>query len=168
MTTGEAISTCEDEISKNYGITSCGYPQDYWAGAMKKCHDIGMHLPSLQTLANIAGSMYGRTDIGPYTSIMRDDYTNGSYPTSTGDCRDFYSAASNYRLTEGNVICTPAGSSIPMPNTSALKSLSTGYFWSAQEYPESQAYTRLIYANQSSWGRYCRNVPSYVPLCVGD
>ncbi len=135
---------------------------------MKKCHDIGMHLPSLQTLANIAGSMYGRTDIGPYTSIMRDDYAPSYGYTSTGDCRDYYNSNDDYPLIEGNVICTPAGSYIPMPNTSALKSLSTGGFWSAQEYPESQAYLRNFYASNSSLQHFNRNTISTAALCVGD
>ena len=157
---------CEEEKNKGYGITQCYYETDYWAGAMKKCHDIGMHLPSLQTLANIAGAVYGRTDIGPKTSIMRDDYSNTSY-TSTGNCRDYYQANGPYRLTEGNVICTKAGENIPIPTSSAVRSL-TGGFWSSQEVSGSVAYTRNIGSTGSSWYRNNRNSYYHVPLCLGD
>ena len=126
---------CEQEKNKGYGISSCYYEDDYWAGAMKKCHDLGMHLPTPQTLANLAGAVYGRTDIGPKTCIMRDDYSRAVYSsTSTSynycvredgsfDCKAFYEKVHPYRLTQGNVICTPAGLDIPIPVSSAVRSL---------------------------------------------
>ena len=156
---------CQKEISKGYGITGCYYDNDYWAGAMKKCHDIGMHLPSSQTLANIANAVYGRTDIGVRTSIMRDDYSSSTY-TSTGNCEDYYRANGSYRLTEGNVICTGNGA-IPIPTSSAISSL-TGYFWAAEEVSSTVAYRRSVNTDGSSWARYGRYNDYYVPLCLGD
>jgi CBS domain-containing protein len=102
-----AISEAEcKSIKDKIGIKYCrSGGSDYFAGAAKACHDLGLHLPSIQTLANAAGARYGRTDIGPYTSILRNDYTNSSYPTSTANCEDYYRAVGPYRLTSGNVIC---------------------------------------------------------------
>ena len=155
---------CLQEKKKGYGITACNYEEDYWAGAMKKCHDIGMHLPSSQTLANIAGAVYGRTDIGPKTSIMRNDYSQR--PDGSWDCKAWYEKGGNYHLTEGNVICTEEGKNIPRPATSAISSLN-GSFWAAEEVSSTQAYGRLITSYDSSWYRYGRN-GNAVPLCLGD
>ena len=164
---------CSNEIAKGYGIESCSYEQDYWAGAMKKCHDIGMHLPSTQTLANIAGSVYGRTDITPKTSIMRNDYNDETkvkvdgVETGARDCRLYYAAHSPYRLTEGNVICLPDGP-ISYDSSSAVNALVNATYWSSEQSSATGAYNRNITTDASSWGRGSLSYSYLVPLCLGD
>ena len=159
----------KDECLKNknrLGINGCYYDQDYWAGAVKKCHDIGMHLPSMQTLANIAGAKYGRTDIDTYTLIMMNEYTNDTdYTTSTGNCMDYFKSH-NYgnRLSTSNVICVDGA--IPNGANSSVASIA-GDFWSSSEVSASTAQRRTIYSSTSTWSTSNRN--GYrVPLCVGD
>ena len=159
----------KDECLKNknrLGINGCYYDQDYWAGAVKKCHDIGMHLPSMQTLANIAGAKYGRTDIDTYTLIMMNEYTNDTdYTTSTGNCMDYFKSH-NYgnRLSTSNVICVSGA--IPNGANSSVTSMA-GFFWSSSEVSASTAQRRSIGSSNSAWSTDSRN-GYYVPLCVGD
>ena len=159
----------KDECLKNknrLGINGCYYDQDYWAGAVKKCHDIGMHLPSMQTLANIAGAKYGRTDIDTYTLIMMNEYTNDTdYTTSTGNCMDYFKSH-NYgnRLSTSNVICVDGA--IPNGANSSVASIA-GFFWSSSEVSASAAQRRNVYSSYSTWSTARRNDYT-VPLCVGD
>ena len=159
----------KDECLKNknrLGINGCYYDQDYWAGAVKKCHDIGMHLPSMQTLANIAGAKYGRTDIDTYTLIMMNEYTNDTdYTTSTGNCMDYFKSH-NYgnRLSTSNVICVDGA--IPNGANSSVASIA-GNFWSSSEVSASTAQKRNINSSNSTWNTNNRN-NNNVPLCVGD
>ena len=159
----------KDECLKNknrLGINGCYYDQDYWAGAVKKCHDIGMHLPSMQTLANIAGAKYGRTDIDTYTLIMMNEYTNDTdYTTSTGNCMDYFKSH-NYgnRLSTSNVICVDGA--IPNGANSSVASIAGG-FWSSSEVSASTAQDRGINSSYSTWGTDGRAYGN-VPLCVGD
>ena len=146
------------------GINGCYYDQDYWAGAVKKCHDVGMHLPSMQTLANIAGAKYGRTDIGTYTLIMMNEYKNDSYSTSTGNCMDYFKTHNYGRLSTSNVICVDGA--IPNGANSSVASIS-GLFWSSSEVSASTAQTRTINSSYSTWNTNSRR-DYYVPLCVGD
>ena len=86
-----AVSITQAEcnsIKTKYGIKECGVSTDYWAGGVKKCADMGLHLPDMMTLANIANSRYGTTQIGPYTVVFNSSYkaSNG-----TGDCKDWIS-----------------------------------------------------------------------------
>ena len=53
----------------NYTNRDCRRGGDYWAGAVKYCHDLGLHLPSEQTLAMLAGAVYGISDVTTSTSI---------------------------------------------------------------------------------------------------
>ena len=136
---------------------------DYYAGAVKACHDIGLHLPSPQTLANMAGAIYGRTDIDTYTMVMKNgyEYQGRIYD----DCNEFPWGA--YRLSMGNVICVD-GSSIPTDGDTPLPTnLRSGYFWSSSEASADTALERGIYSIYSNWsigGRWGERIP----LCVGD
>ena len=158
-----AISKDEcNRLKSRLGINGCYYDTDYWAGAVKKCHDIGMHLPSMQTLAVIAGAKYGRTDIGTYTLIMRNDYHSDTYQ-STGNCLDFFKTNGSYRLSTSDVICVDT---LPNGVNSSIASLS-GHFWSSAEVNASTAQTRDIYFALSTWYSHGRE-GNAVPLCVGD
>ena len=158
-----AISKDEcNRLKSRLGINGCHYDNDYWAGAVKKCHDIGMHLPSMQTLAVIAGAKYGRTDIGTYTLIMRNDYHSDTYQ-STGNCLDFFKTNGSYRLSTSDVICVDT---LPNGVNSSIASLA-GHFWSSAEVSASTAQTRDIYFALSTWYSHGRE-GNAVPLCVGD
>ena len=166
------VAMSKDECEKRkkeLGINECYDGNDYWAGAVKACHDLGLHLPSPQTLANIAGARYGRSDIGPYTLIMRNGYTNGG--TTYQNCRDYYEAVDasyNYRLARSEVICVGDGTSnIPLGSNTTVSGI-TGYFWSSAEVSAQRAIKRNIGDDNSSWLELYRNGSSYVPLCVGD
>ena len=68
-------SECEAMIKNSkYGVKECGVDTDTWAGGVKKCADMGLHLPDMMTLANIANSRNGTTLIGPYTMYMGSGY----------------------------------------------------------------------------------------------
>ena len=160
-----ATAISKDEcirLKSRLGINGCYYDTDYWAGAVKKCHDIGMHLPSMQTLAVIAGAKYGRTDIGTYTLIMRNDYHSDTYQ-STGNCLDFFKTNGSYRLSTSDVICVDT---LPNGVNSSIASLA-GHFWSSAEVSASTAQTRDIYFALSTWYSHGRE-GNAVPLCVGD
>ena len=159
----------KEECLKNknrLGINGCYYAQDYWAGAVKKCNDIGMHLPSMQTLANIAGAKYGRSDIDTYTLIMMNEYTDSLYPTSTGNCMDYFKSHNwGNRLSISTVICVSGA--IPNGTNSSVASIA-GNFWSSSEVSASMAQGRNILSSTSSWGTSSRNYGTNSPLCVGD
>lgn len=121
-----------------------------------------MHLPSMQTLAVIAGAKYGRTDIGTYTLIMRNDYHSDTYQ-STGNCLDFFKTNGSYRLSTSDVICVDT---LPNGVNSSIASLA-GHFWSSAEVSASTAQKRNINSTNSTWNTNNRN-NNNVPLCLGD
>ena len=122
-----------------------------------------MHLPSMQTLAVIAGAKYGRTDIGTYTLIMRNDHSTNDYQ-STGNCLDYFKKY-NYgnRLSTSDVICVDT---LPNGANSSIASLA-GLFWSSAEVSASTAQKRNINSTNSTWNTNNRN-NNNVPLCLGD
>ncbi len=145
-------SECE-KLGKDL-VNACSYDDDYYAGAVKKCNDMHMHLPDMQTLANIAGAYYGRTDIGPYTTIYGSDYKDYDW---------------TYRATEGNlkyIDTSDISGAVLNPQYAAGASI-TGNFWASSEVSASEAYERGIFSKQSNWNRNLRNI-SFAPLCVGD
>ena len=138
---------------------------DYWAGAVKVCHDIGLHLPSMQTLANLAGAIYGRTDISTYTLIMKNGFEDSNH-NIYADCHDY--PWGEFQLKISNVICVD-GASIPTDteDTAMPANLRSGTFWSSTEVSASTAQRRSIDSRYSNWftdGRWIE----LVPLCVGD
>ena len=151
------------------GINECYNGNDYWAGAVKACHELGLHLPSPQTLANIAGARYGRSDIGPYTLIMKNGYTSGG--TTYQNCRDYYEAVDasyNYRLARSEVICVGDGNSnIPLGTNTTVRGI-TGDFWSSAEVSAQRAIKRDINDDNSSWRERYRYTNNLVPLCLAD
>ncbi|MBQ8459672.1 type II secretion system protein [bacterium] len=69
---GLNLSEC-NRYKNKLGIKSCwnyaSVMPDYWAGGFKACKDIGLNLPSAQTLANVVGAKFGLSDLGPYEAI---------------------------------------------------------------------------------------------------
>ena len=54
---------CEQLVTDGYPINECNYDNDYWAGAVKTCHDMGSSLPSQEQLVQLARDLYPGTTI---------------------------------------------------------------------------------------------------------
>ena len=124
---------------KKLGIKECrAGGNDKWAGAVKACHDIGLHLPSMQTLANAAGSMWGVSDLGTYENINSTFFEGGA---------------------SGNRV-------IAAKDGDCSISLS-GIFWSSSEISSTNAWGRYIYSSHSIVTSFYRS-SDRTALCVGD
>ena len=55
------------------GISECYHSRDYWAGAVKACHDMGSSLPSQEQLTALANELYDKPISGATTST---EYAN--------------------------------------------------------------------------------------------
>ncbi len=55
--TAMSLSDCEAQKGE-LGISECYYDGDYWAGAVKACHDMGSSLPSDTELMKLAEDLY--------------------------------------------------------------------------------------------------------------
>ena len=51
------LAECEAQKGE-LGISGCSYESDYWAGAVKACHDMGSSLPSDTELRKLAEELY--------------------------------------------------------------------------------------------------------------
>ena len=154
-------SECEAMIKNSkYGVKECGVDTDYWAGGVKKCADMGLHLPDMMTLANIANSRYGTTLIGAYTIYMGPSYgDNCQAQILTWDSND------PYRINKSDAIICNANTT---PDSSSGFSI-TGRYWSSSEHSSTGAYYRYFGDNYSSWARnYSRSNSDVKSLCVGD
>ena len=164
LLTPQSITKTEcDGLKSRLGLNYCYDGDDYYAGAVKACYELGLHLPSLQTLANLAGAIYGRTDISTYTLIMKNGYNDGNR---------IYEKCTDYiwgnRLDIGNLICVD-GSISTEDDTPIPTNLQSGAFWSSDsEVNVSGAFVRNIYPAQSVWYERNRHGSEPVPLCVGD
>ena len=49
---------CEQLVAGGYPIKGCDYDNDYWAGAVKACKDMGSSLPSQSDLDKLAEELY--------------------------------------------------------------------------------------------------------------
>ena len=81
---------CE-ALKSELGIDACNYSSDFWAGAVKKCHDEGKRLPNQNELALIASYIYN-TDVTP-TGIInatRDDDKASKIGFNISSGSDFY------------------------------------------------------------------------------
>ena len=70
--TAMSLSDCEAQKGE-LGISECYYDGDYWAGAVKACHDMGSSLPSQEQLDQLARDLYPNTTI--YTDLTRSNGT---------------------------------------------------------------------------------------------
>ena len=163
-----SITKAECEaISSKYGINGCGVDTDFWAGGVKKCGDMGLHLPDMMTLANIANARYGTTVIGPYTVYMGTQYGK--------NCIDQVTAcygAGSYIFTEAEILCnqnaSPDTSSGIYDSAASTKAITRDY-WSSSEYSPTTAYVRYFDDDGSVWHRSLgRNRSDIKSLCVGD
>ena len=166
-------SQCE-ELKKKGLVNGCEYDTDYFAGAVKACHDLKLHLPSEQTLALIAGARYGRSDITPKTVISSVQFAKTNWGNQ-GDksCEQIW--RDNGYGDSDQVICIDNGTNTNMgnddPNSSLRNQNGTdpigGSFWSASESSSTNALRRGIYSGLSNWHQANRNGIAE-PLCLGD
>ena len=161
------VNIC-NAMKKKYDIKYCRLSSDYWIGAVYACDKLGLHLPTLSTLANIANSWYGTTQIGPYTM-----YTSAT-PTDGKTCADMFSGIGNleYMLKHSDaVIC---GATIPAETNSSITVVlsSSISYWSNVEsrlYASAYAMTRYFSERSTFWYEYeDRQRVQERALCVGD
>ena len=59
---------CNQMKTEGYGITSCNFETDYWAGAVKMCGGVSK-MASMAQLAEIASYVYNTNDIGAKQNV---------------------------------------------------------------------------------------------------
>ena len=80
---------CEQLVAEGYPIKECYYDTDYWAGAVKACHDMGSSLPSQEQLTVLANELYdapisGATTATEYANRDNDLAVSMGFITSPG------------------------------------------------------------------------------------
>ena len=116
--------------------------EDKWAGAVKACHDLGLHLPSSETLAQIATLQFGvPIDTTESVAFNQDACTQYSYMS----CK-FPPSNEEY--------------SSPVSNFS-------DDYWSSREGSAATAYLRGFDSPRSAYNAPSRYHAPYA-LCVGD
>ena len=148
-----------NSIKTKYGIKWCGADPDRWAGAVKRCADMGLHLPDMMTLANIANSRYGTTLIGAYTIYMGPAYGDNCQAQILS-----WDNNSPSRINKSDAIICNANTT---PDPSSGFSIADGYYWSSSELSSTGAHARHFYDAHSNWRRENRN-RTCRSLCVGD
>ncbi len=134
------------------GITDCydgsdggsnnSQDNDKWAGAVKACHDLGLHLPSSETLAQIATLQYDipidTTESVAFTpeKCAEYSYISCKFPPST---EEYSSPVSNF----------------------------SGDYWSSREGSAAGAYRRNFFSSLSLYYNGYRYAASYA-VCLGD
>ena len=167
-----------NKVRTKYGINACCTAcdaqsnKDTWAAGVIKCADMGLHLPDMLTLANIANSRYGTTQIGPYTAVFDSSYKSSN---GTGDCKDWIRenwGSSHYYFSEAEILCgfntSTAGDSALNNGESSTSSTISGYYWSSSESSATAAYRRHFGTDTSRWNRLTGRYNGYKSLCVGD
>ena len=69
------LAECEAQKGE-LGISGCYYDPDYWAGAVKACHDMGSSLPSQEQLDQLARDLYPGTTINTNNTTSYGDRAN--------------------------------------------------------------------------------------------
>ena len=115
---------------------------DKWGGAVKACQDLGLHLPSTATLAQIATLQYG-VPIDTTENVAFNQSKCDTYPSwsckFTHSTDDYSSPVSNFY----------------------------GLYWSSREGSAAGAYHRHFDTSYSGYGTYYRYYADYA-VCLGD
>jgi len=181
-TFGTLSSSNCNGLKKKLGINSCSTGTDYWGGAMKYCHDRGLHLPSEQTLANLAGARYGKSDISPLTIIASDYWTKNSWgdnqralAAAGKSCAEIWRETNAVYTTADQIICiTENGNNNSMgldktgDAAAGYPNIADGGYWSSVEVSSSQARRRGINSSASYFYTDVRSYSGTKALCVGD
>ena len=157
-----------NNLKKKYGFEYCDSAaqngQDYWIGAMYACDKLGLHLPSMQTLAAMANARYGVNIITPFTLYIV------ASPSEGQSCIDYFRSTGwgdyDYRIQHSDqILCVQSGA---VGSGSPVGNSFDGSYWSSSEASTSNAYRRRIHDSNSDWLRLRRNASGYIALCVGD
>ena len=178
---GVAIGITSAECNKvktKYGINKCcpscdnETNKDTWAASVIACADIGLHLPDVMTLANIANSRYGTTQISAFTLFIENNPPEGQ------SCKDYFTTSglwedTTYKVNNSDAILCGMNSSTKTDSAlydSGLDTLmsSNAFYWSSSEISEPLVYVRQFSGNGSYWLRGIRYHKPYRSLCVGD
>ena len=137
-----ALTLAECEAQKGeLGINECYYEADYWAGAVKTCHDQGKRLPNDSELTTLANDLYGETIGG-------------------GDGEAVYATMN-----------TDKASSYGIPLTDFGGGDSGFLLWSGQETDARHAHARGFYSVYTGWGSNGYrddSTPTLWAVCVGE
>ena len=155
-----------NKLKDKLGIKYCmtGNYNDWWGGAVKKCYEEGLHLPSPQTLAMALAATYGRSDITVDTGLYTVNGAKQAFGGNHGDktCEEIlkeYYTGSNY-------ICVNDGKSwLTVDNTASVSM--NGYFWSSNDISTTRAIMRGFLSIFSYWEHGWRGNTG-TALCVGD
>ena len=155
-------SDCEKMKSK-FGINGCEYEQDYWAGAIAACDKLGLHLPNMSTLTNLANARYGTTLIGTYTVLMHSSLGGDN-------CKNYINTnwawGADLLAKSDNIICN-ADESLNGDGNSAYQ-LETGIYWSTSELSATEVERRLVDVVTTYWQVGLRKYTTTKAFCVGD
>ena len=77
------LAECEAQKGE-LGISGCYYDPDYWAGAVKACHDMGSSLPSQEQLDQLARDLYPGTEISTSYGVSSNGQRDGDLAVSMG------------------------------------------------------------------------------------
>ena len=137
-----ALTLAECEAQKGeLGINACYYDSDYWAGAVKACHDQGKRLPNDSELTTLANDLYGQTIGG-------------------GDAEEVLATMD-----------TDKASSYGIPLTDLGGGISGFYLWSGQETDARYAHGRVFVSVGTYWisdGGRDYSGPNLWAVCVGE
>ena len=137
-------SECE-KYQDELGIQRCGgVENDYFAGAMKACHDLDMHLPSMATISQIATYQYG-------AEIVADKFVNQVFRE---DCSSY---------SENRTKCI----SLPENYTSPLQTFRWRYWASAGD-SDTLAWANHFEPDYSVFTTYQRDNSNIYALCLAD
>ena len=158
------INIC-NKMKKKYGFRYCDGQystvanNDRWVGAIYECDKLGLHLPNMQTLANIANAFYGVTIIEPFTAYLQ-----------APNCIELIESWEWYQhgLTSSDKIICNAKTSVDADSSVYNETNVFGYYWSNNELSSTHAYVRAIQESSSLWDRDVRKSQSASTLCVGD
>ena len=133
---------------------------DYWGGAVKKCHELGLHLPGMQMFAMAAGAKYGLSNITPYGVISTVQWakTNWDDPEDES-CEQILKK--HYPRANQTIIC------IDKTNINNDDMASIGLYGNYWLESGSDAVTRRVDNTHSVVYTSSRNYKNVV-LCVGD
>ena len=82
---------CDQLVADGYPIKECSTENDYWAGAVKACKDMGSSLPSQEQLDQLARDLYPGTEITTGTSDgIRDNDLAMEWKFITSPGSSFY------------------------------------------------------------------------------
>ena len=121
-----ALTAAECEAQKGeLGINACYYDSDYWAGAVKACHDQGKRLPNDSELTTLANDLYGETigggDGKPIKDLTMNEEKAKSYGITLTPTGNSY----------GNVFILWSGQEMDARNAHSRDFTSVDTYWSS-------------------------------------